>query len=149
MGLARAFFEDVRRAAIDAERCRQQLEALEARAKFGVGSGYHGRVQTSGNGAERCMVAYVHQHELLEARRDRDFALIDKACAVLYGPDQMSGGLCALNQKWADTLWWRFCTSSAWKQVSAGVGFSIRQCQTYVNDALRALDKMGLVPSEW
>ena len=151
MGRAAAFFSDVRQAALDAERCREQLEALEASARFGAGSGYHERVSTSGNAVERRLASYVNQHDQLERRRDRDFALIDKACAVLYGADQTGngGGLCVLNPRWADVLWWFYCAGSVWKQVSSFTGFSKRQCQQYRTDALKALDKMQLVPSEW
>ena len=149
-GRARAFFEDVRQAAIDAERCKVQLDAMEVRARFGSSNGIHERVSTSGNGVERRTINYINHHDQLEKRRDRDFALIDKACAVLYGADQMgSGGLCALNPRWADTLWWVYCAASLWKEVAAHTGYSKRQCQQYRTDALKALDRLGLVPSEW
>ena len=150
MGLARAFFSDVREAALDAERCKVQLDAMETRARFGSSNGIHERVSTSSNGVERRTINYINHHDQLEKRRDRDFALIDRACVVLYGDDQMgNGGLCALNPRWADICWWFYCAGVVWTVVANNTGISKRKAQICRNDALKALDRLGLVPSEW
>ena len=146
-----AFFEEVREAAIDAERCKVQLDALEVRAKFGTGSGYHERVQTSGNAVERRMVSNVSQYDQLEARRDRDYKLIDAACMVLYGKEQDgTGGLSAYKSgAYADVIWWRYVAAEVWKRIASCMDLSVSQCQRLCKDGLAAIDKLGLVPNEW
>lgn len=148
---ARMFFENVAEAASDAERVRRQLDALDESAKFGTGSGYHERVQTSGNAVERRMAGYADQSEKLEARMERDYALIDKGCIVLYGPNQDGeGGLSAYRTgAHADVIWWRYVAAEVWKRIASCMDLSVSQCQRICNDGLRAIDELGLVPSEW
>ena len=147
---ARAFFHDVREAAISIQRVRRQLEALDDSARYGVGSGIHERVSTSGNNVERRTISYADQSEKLEARMDRDYRLIDIACCVLYGPDQDgTGGLSAYKASvYADVIWWRYVAAEAWKRISSCMDLSVSQCQRLCKDGLAAIDKLGLVPSD-
>lgn len=147
---ARAFFQDVREAAISIQRVRRQLEALDDSARYGVGSGIHEHVSTSGNGVERRMIGYADQSEKLEARMDRDYRLIDMACCVLYGPDQDGmGGLSAYKSgAYADAIWWRYVAAEVWKVVASCMDLSVSQSQKLCNDGLRAIDELGLVPSD-
>lgn len=144
---AKEFFDAVRYASQDAERCRTQLEALEKNAAFGGSAGMGERVSgDSGNRVERRVVSYVGQGERLEQRRARDFAFIDRACVVLYGPDQQGGGgLCKASPKmagvWADVLWWRYCAAESWDAVANAVGYTARPCQEFNGRALAWIDR--------
>lgn len=146
---AREFFDAVMHAARDAESCKTQLEALEQTAQFGSSNGMGERVGgNGGNAVERRTVAYVGQDARLEQRRKRDFELVDRACVLLYGPDQMGGGgLCAAeptdSETWADILWWRYCAAAAWDTVAYAMKRSVRPCQEHHARALEWMDETG------
>lgn len=144
---AREFFEAVRSAAQDAERCKIQLVAIEHSAQVGSSCGYGERTSSGGgNVVERRTVAYVDQSDRLDVRMEADYRLIDRACAILYGNDQQGGGgLCKANPRdsnvWADVLWWRFCAAASWQEVAKAVGYTVRPCQEFQGRALAWIDQ--------
>jgi hypothetical protein len=86
----------------------------------------------------------VDHKSVIERRQERYYDLIDRACVVLYGPDQMTGGLARdKSPAWADVLWWRYCAGAKWSVVARSTGNSERQAQEYVAEALAWIDRVG------
>ena len=151
---ARDFFIAVRDAAKDAEWCRTQIERLRERMHSIGGGGYEPRVQTSSDPDQigRRVAAYLDRKRALRGRMAEDWALIDRACVVLFGPDQMGGGgLCKAEagdrntQKWADVLWWRYCADADWDEIADSVHYSVRTCQEMHGEALRWMERTGFM----
>lgn len=141
---AREFFERVREAALDADRCKQQMDELDSRLHVIGGGGYEPR--TSGNVEAdkigRRVASYLDRKSKLDKRAAEDWALVDRACIVLYGDDQVSGGLCKVKSgEWADTLWWRFCAADTWDGVARATNNSRRHCQETCGWAMLWIDK--------
>lgn len=90
---AREFFEAVRDAARDADRISRRLAAMEAsegvRAQGYEPSVSHSRADV--NGTART-VARMDYERRVSKRREADYALIDKACSVIYGDEQTGLG---------------------------------------------------------
>ena len=142
---ARELFEAAREASRDAERIRRQLDAMEQRA-LSLGGGMGERVSSTGE-PDRMggrVAALVDMEATLRERQEVDYALLDLACAVLYGPAN-KGGLAALVPTWwADVLWWRYLDGSTWEQVAEAVGYSPRRCFDVAQTALEVADYYGL-----
>lgn len=140
---AKEFFETAREAARDAERCRSQLVALEARS-LSLGGGQQGsRVRSTPDPhrMQRAVVAYVDREESLGRRMDADYATIDMACLVLYGDGEREGLDVARSPVEADALWWRYLDDATWATVGRAVGYSPSQCQTICSRALSWIDE--------
>lgn len=87
---------------------------------------------------------YVDREEQLRDRMDEDYALIDRACVVLYGPDQRTGGINKLvSSAWASVLWWRYCAAETWEGVAHAVGYTDRQCRNICHEATRWMERTG------
>lgn len=142
---ARELFEAAREASRDAERIRRQLDAMEQRT-LSLGCGMGQRVSATGE-PDRMggrVAALVDMEQTLRERQEADYALLDLACAVLYGPAN-KGGLAALVPTWwADVLWWRYLDGSTWEQVAEAVGYSPRRCFDVAQTALEVADYYGL-----
>lgn len=143
--LARDFFDSVRAASIDADRCRRQLDQLEERARSLGGGGFEPRTRSTPDPRrmEGRIATYVDMDAKLERRMDDDYALIDRACAVLYGAEQDGrGGLSAhLAPIYSDVLWWRYVAADDWRHVARVLDYSPKQLQSFVVTALEWLDE--------
>lgn len=141
---AREFFEAVRDASREADRTRRQIERMES--SEGVrAQGYEPRVsgtRSDVNGTSR-VDARMDYEALWERRLDEDYALIDEACAVIYGPDNRSGIESIVGSAVADAMWWRFCAAETWRVVSAATFFSTTWCKHLVEVGLDAVDALG------
>lgn len=142
---ARDFFESVRNAALEAERTRQTIIRLEGR-ELPHGMSFEG----SGRGGIKPDVMHssdstMDYEAMMERRIKQDWALIDRACVILYGKNQMGdGGICKdKSSLWADALWWRYCAAGTWDDVIVGIGYSERQCHRIIDDALSWIDETG------
>ena len=142
---AKEFFEEVRAAAMDADRCKSQLEALQFKLHTFGGGGFEPRTTNNVDADKigRRVAHYVDMEKKLEERMEQDWALIDRACVVLYGQDQRGGGGIdkVVSSTWADTLWWRYCAAETWDVVARSMGCSVRPCQQNVGHALAWIDK--------
>lgn len=144
---AREFFESVREASLDAERCRRQLEAMEQRA-LAIGSpSFDARV--SGGDHDRLardVASLVDREGKLQSRIDGDYDLIDLACAVLYGDDGISDGLAAIAPPWwADAIYHRYVAARTVPETARLVGYSTRHVQGCVRAAFEIMDANGMV----
>ena len=144
---ARDLFEAAREASRDAERIRRQLTAMEDRAAALQSGGFEPRVRASREPDQvgtRVAALVAREHELRK-RQQEDYAMLDLACAVLYG-DANKAGLDKLVPEswWADVLWWRYLDGSTWEQVGEAVGYSPRRCFDVAQAALEIVDAYGL-----
>lgn len=146
---ARDYFDWVRDASRDAESIRQQLMALESRAKALGGGGFEPRTRSTPDPRrmEGRIVAYMQREEELKARQEADYAIIGRACRLLYGEDEdgrggVSAGCGTLH---ADVLWWRYLDDSPWKQVASVLNSSITTCRAAHDAALRWIDEGGVL----
>jgi hypothetical protein len=142
MTTARDFFDRVRAASQDAERCRTQLLALESRALSLGGGGFEPRVRSTPDPQRQQSRsnAYIDRENALRQRQKDDYAIIDAACVVLYGTDERRGLDAVVSPVWADILWWRYLDCATWDTVSSAVSYSVRQCQILHDSALDWID---------
>ena len=146
---AREFFESAREAARDAERIRRQLDAMESRALSLGGGGYEGRVRSTPDpdriGAS--VSAMLDQTDRLREREAEDYAIIDAACRVLYGPDNRSG-LYALVGWPADAIYHHYLALRTWEGTAAMLGYSVSHVKHSVCVALDLADANGQMWTE-
>lgn len=141
---AREFFDAARQAALDAERCRLQLRALDETAD-GIGSpGFEPRVRSTPDPTreQARASAVMDQRARLEARQAEDYRLIDAACEVLYGPDN-HGGLWALVGWPADAIWHHYLALETWDEVGRRMHFHPKWVIAQVAVALDVADGLG------
>lgn len=142
---ARDLFDDARRCAIDADRIRLAIIRMESREGARAQTyESHGR---SGHRADAMAQtdARMDYEGRMRLRQRRDYDVIDLACDVLYGPDQLSGGLSTLlSPAHADAVCLRFCNAETWEAVAAGCGMSVRWCEGAVPRAMELMDAYGL-----
>ena len=144
---ARDFFNAVREAAIDAERCRRELDEMEQRT-LSVGSPtFEARV--SGGEHDRLalnVAAYVDREALLQSRIDDDYDLIDLACVLLYGEDGISDGLATLCPPWwADAVYQRYVACHTWDEVGELVMYAKRHAERGTLAAFDFMDANGML----
>ena len=145
---AQMFFLAAREASRDAESIRQQLITLESKALSIGGGGFEPRTRSTPDPhrMEGRIVAYADRERALRARADEDYALIGRACRVLYGSDEDGHGGVAqhVGTLHADVLWWRYLDDSPWKQVASVLGVSVTTCHAAANSAIAWLDETGV-----
>ena len=146
---AREFFEAAREAARDAARISRQLDGMERRALALGGGGFEPRVRSTPDPARigRDGSAKVDTESILRARQESDYALIDAACAVLYGPDRRSG-LYALVGWPADAIFHHYLALRTWDEVADMMGYSAPHVRRQVAAALDVADANGQMWTE-
>ncbi len=144
---AREFFSAVRSAALDADRISRTLAAMES-AEGPKGQrfdpcGHGAREDVNGTGRT---VARMDYERRVQARREADYELIDRACSVIYGSGQQGlGGIDALiGSAAADVMWWRFCAGATWETVCRECGVKDSWARYTVERALDECDAYGM-----
>ena len=146
---AREFFEAARSSALDAERIRRELAAMDGREESLGGGGFGPRVRSTPEPDRMAgMVAtHVDRRGMLERRQQEDYRLIDAACAVLYGADNRSG-LYALVGWPADAIWHHYLGLRTWEETASLVGYSEPHVRRMVAVALDLADANGQMWTE-
>ena len=146
---AREFFEAAREAARDAARIGRQLDGMKRRALALGGGGFEPRVRSTPDPDRigRAVGSMLDNEAILRERQESDYALIDAACAVLYGPDNRSG-LYALVGWPADAIWHHYLGLRTWEDTADLMGYSTRHVQTCVAAALDVADANGQMWTE-
>lgn len=146
---AREMFEAAREAARDAARISRQLDGMERRALALGGGGFDPRIRSTHDPDRigRSVAALVDHEDVLMQRQDADYALIDAACEVLYGPDNRSG-LYALVGWPADAIYHHYLALRTWSEVGDMMGYSVRHVQTCVATAFDVADANGQMWTE-
>ena len=144
---ARELFEAAREAARDSRRIKRQIMRMEAAADgIGGGSGA-ARVSSSPrhDRMESATAARVDATEMLERRQEEDERVIDAACRVLFGKDQVSGGLYQLCPSWwVDALYHYYIGLCSWAEVAYRLEYSKRQVMRGARAALEVADSRGM-----
>ena len=140
---AEDFFEAVRNASREAERTRLTLMRMEAREGVRA-QGYEPRVSIGG---ERDKMASTDSRIDYEARMseriEADYALLDMACAVLYGRESGKGGVDALmGSAVADCISFRYVDDRPWKEVAALMGYSHASWRALRDMCQRGFDRI-------
>lgn len=140
---AREFFESVRLAAMDADRTARMLSEMESRE--GVRAQSYGPRSTGGTcDPMRATDARIDREAEWRQRIEHDYALIDEASEVIYGPGNEGGIAVLLGTPTADAMWWRYCDAASWDEVSKAVGYSVRSCLRMVEVAHDTIDSLGV-----
>lgn len=143
---AREFFEAVRAASADASRARAELEALEER-RLSLGS--HGSSPVSGTRSDvngtSASIALVDRERALHRRIEGDYAILDRACEVIYGVDNDHGIERGLGTRFADVVWHRSCGERTWDEVAASTKMGKSTAKRYYWAAMDYVDSVGLL----
>jgi hypothetical protein len=142
---ARDLFDATRDASIDADRIARTLRRMGSREGVRAQSYEpHGRRGSIGDAMQATDARIDYERRVRERQRS-DYALIDIACDVLYGHDQVTGGLAVLmGAAYADCLWWRYCAAATWGDTARGCGMSERWCRDAIAPAMDTMDAYGL-----
>lgn len=142
---AREFFEAAREAARDAERIRRQLDAMDETSTSLGCSGFEPRVRSTPDpdAIGRRVSAAIDQGERLRRRQEEDYALIDAACAVLYGTDS-DAGLWALAGWRADAIYHHYLALRTWAEVGDMLGYTAEHVCRESMAALEMADAWGI-----
>ena len=146
---AREMFEAAREAARDAARISRQLDGMERRALALGGGGFEPRIRSTHDPDRigRSVAALVDHEDVLMQRQDADYALIDAACEVLYGPDNRSG-LYALVGWPADAIYHHYLALRTWDDTASLLGYSVRHVCREVDVAFDVADANGQMWTE-
>lgn len=139
---AREFFGAVRAAAIDAERTRRMLFAMESREGVKPQS-YEPRVTGGKSDPMSATDARLDREREWQARIEGAYSLIDEACAVIYGTDGRGGVASLMGAPTADAMWWRYCDAASWEKVARATCYSKPHAQRLVYAALDMVDALG------
>jgi hypothetical protein len=122
--------------------------ALESRAKALGGGGFEPRTRSTPDPRrmEGRIVAYMQREEELKTRQEADYAIIGRACRLLYGEDEDGRGGVALacGPLHADVLWWRYLAAEQWDEVARLMAFSVRHVIDLAGTALDFIDANGI-----
>ena len=141
---AREFFESVRAASRDASNAKEELEEMEER-RLSLGSPGAGSVSGSHadvNGTARS-IALVDREAALHRRVEGDYALIQRACDVIFGTDNDRGIELGLGKRYADVVWHRACGDESWPQVARSLKLSQSTCYRCYAIAMDYCDSAG------
>lgn len=141
--LSREFFEQVREASIDAERIRCQLAQMESREGVRT-QRYEPRVSGGTSDPMRATDARIDREGELRKRIEGNYALIDTAHDIIYGPDGEGGVASLLGTATADAMYWRYCAAVTWPEVAKAVCYSRAWCHKAVSVAHDTIDSLGI-----
>ena len=143
---ARDLFESAREASRDAERIQRQLAAMEGRATSLGGGGFEPRVRSTPDPDRigQATVEKVTLEERLSQRQTEDYALINFACAVLYGTDNESG-LWSLVGWRADAIAQHYVNDNTWAVTADLMGYSEQHVRQQVAYAFEVCDGWGII----
>lgn len=143
---ARELFESARAASEDAERIQRQLAQMQQHAATtgsGTPTGFHAGYARSDRMESR-VIAMIETEERLRRRLEDDYAIIDRAHALLYGKDNDSG-LSALVDPWkCDAACLHYINGMTYEQVGEILGYSANHCWREVKAALQVADAHGM-----
>lgn len=143
---ARDLFDAARAAAMECERTRRMLLAMESTEAI-AGHGMTERVR-SGSVPDpmRRTDARIDRERMWSARIEENERLIDLCHSILYGREQNGkGGVCALlGSVYADALWWHYLACETWARTGEMVGYSVTRCKDMRDVALDLVDTLGL-----
>ena len=139
------FFESAAAASREIDRIRQALDMLDEDAARVRSPSFEPWTHSgSRHGIEARVVALSDRRERLSLRLEADYAMIDRACAVLYGTDN-DAGLYSLVGWRAHALYHRFIDNMTWPEIGAMLGYSKGYVANQARVALDVCDANGMV----
>lgn len=143
---ARDLFDAARDAAMECERIRRMLLAME---ESELSSGGGGGVKVSAGSISdpmRRVDARLDKEAVWHARIEEDERLMGVATRICYGRDEDGkGGLSLLlGMLYADVVWWHYLGCETWARTGDIVGYSAQRCKALRDIALDFVDGLGL-----
>ena len=142
---ARSLFDAARSAALECERTRRMLIAMELR-ETGGGASDVKISRGSISDPMRRTDARLDKEALWGVRIEENEQLMDYATCVLYGRDQDGkGGISLLlGMLYADVIWWHYLGCETWARTGDIVGYSPQRCKALRDIAFDFVDGLGL-----
>lgn len=143
---ARDLFDAARGAAIECERIRRMLIAMES-AEQSVGTALGMKVDAGSiSDPMRRVDARIDKESRWHQRIEEDERLMDLATSVCYGADQDGkGGLSLLlGMLYADIIWWHYLGTETWARTGDIVGYSPQRCKAIRDIAFDFIDGLGV-----
>ena len=141
---ARDLFEAAAEASRDAAALRRRLERMESgegvRAASLARSSSGGRADVNGMGRVN---ARIDLEAVTRSRVEADYALIDLACAVLWGPTGEDGAASLGCQVAADVVWHHYLAGETWESAARGVGMSASSARRECARLFDLVDALG------
>ncbi|WP_368151297.1 hypothetical protein [Collinsella aerofaciens] len=140
---AKEYFEGIRDEVASLEKSREMLARLKAR------EGAKAQSYTAGGGGGSCdpmdaINGRIDFEQRLKQRIVESNAVVDEACAVLYGKDN-HGGLAKLKgNRYADAVCMGYCQAMPWADVAVVMQCSPKWCRELCNAAFRYIDAVGV-----
>lgn len=143
----RDLFDAASEASRDIDRCNRMLDAMEDNAMRVSSPSLEPHVSAS-HDPDRIggrVAAMVDAEDKLRRRMEEDYALIDAACAILYGRDS-DEGLCKLVPAWwCDSAYQHYINGLPWEQVGAVLGYSPHHARLQALTAFDVADANGFL----
>ena len=142
---SRALFRAARDAISERERMTDRLRVLESnRLPKGVSfdKGPAASRTAQANGA--ASVAFLDASERMRSRIDHCDAVVDAACAVLYG-DGAGGIAKLLTAHHADVIFIHYLADATWDSTAEAVGVSRSTAIRKADEAIKFADAFGVV----
>lgn len=142
---ARDYFEAAHHAAVELERTRAALMAMEARERAS-GSPVGARVSGGASDPMARTDARIDREAMWHRRIAEAEAVVDHATSVVYGPAYDGGGGIAkgVGGAYADVVYWRYLDRKPWSQVATEVVVSPRTARRMHDLALDYVDSVGI-----
>lgn len=144
---ARSLFEAAREATREITRSRNTLQRMES-MEGARGANVTGVGHASGIADPYAPTdARMDYERRIQATIEEDEALVDYACSVLYGTDQMgrTGGLYTLAPRvCADVICLHYCMGIKWEVVAGMVGYSTRYAKDRARMGFEIVDAYGI-----
>lgn len=144
---ARSFFETVRGVSAELGRTRETLLRMEARE--GVRAQGYEATGRSGSVSDRTAAtdARMDYEGRVRRRVEEGYALVDLACAVLYGRESGKGGVDRLmGSSVADAISFRYVDARPWREVASLMGYapdSVRTVRHLCDQGFNCIDFLG------
>lgn len=144
---ARSLFEAAREATREITRSRNTLQRMES-MEGARGANVTGVGHASGIADPYAPTDTRMDYERrIQATIEEDEALVDYACSVLYGTDQMgrAGGLYTLApHACADVICLHWCMGASWEETARMVGYSTTHAQRLAAQGFDVVDAYGI-----
>ena len=144
---AETFFQAVKCASDENSRALAQIMSMQETEDVRAQSYSPSIAPGSNSDVMRRVDKRIDMEERLNKRLENNYKLIDIACTVLYGEDQMGhGGLYKLKgDVYADVLSWRYLHCFGWQKLAKRMGMSKSTAQSLVKEALGYVDELELL----
>ena len=143
---AETFFQTVKCASDENSRALAQIISMQETEDVRVQSYSSSIAPGSNSDVMRRVDKRIDMEERLNKRLENNYKLIDIACTVLYGEDQMGhGGLYIKGDIYADVLSWRYLHCYSWQKLAKRMGMSKSTAQSLVKEALGYVDELELL----